>query len=67
MSTRVCFTTKLRKKIETTKVFNRAVDALNNRKKKLFVTVDKENPFSTLLDKFDLSTVIFLESYYASH
>jgi len=47
----------LRKKIETTKVFNRTADALNNRKKKLFVTVDKENPLSTLFDKFDLSTV----------
>jgi hypothetical protein len=57
----------LRKNLETTKVFNRGVDALVNRKKLLFVAVDKENSLSTLFDKIDLSTVIFLESYYASH
>jgi hypothetical protein len=57
----------LRKNLENTKVFNRAVDALVNRKKLLFVAVDKENSLSTLFDKIDLSTVIFLERYYASH
>jgi len=46
---------------------NPAVDALDNRKKKLFVTVDKENSLSTLFDKFDLSTVKFLENRYASY
>ena len=53
--------------IQTTQVFDKAVDALSNRKKKLFVAVDKENSHSTLFDKIDLSIVIFLEIYYASH
>jgi len=39
--------------VQTTQVLDKAVDALSNRKKKLFVTVDKEIFFTTLFMKFD--------------
>jgi len=47
------------------KVFETAVDALVNRKKKLFVTVEKEISLSTLFDKFDFIYRYFLENRYA--
>ena len=39
--------------VQNTQAFDKAVDALSNRKKKLFVTVDKEIFLTTLFIKFD--------------
>ena len=39
--------------VQNTQVFDKAVDTLSNRKKKLFVTVDKEIFLTTLFIKFD--------------
>ena len=62
------FTTRLRKYFaKRIKVFKPPVDALVNRKKKLFVTVEKEISLSTLFDKFDFIYRLFLENRYASY